>query len=549
MYELRVHLDEGSHSALTISDVLPQGLQFDQVVSINGDTTSPYSAVAPFTHANIAAPVVTGNAATGPTTVTWTLGDITNVSDGNAANDEFIILYRARPLNNGVFTQVNTTPLNNTATLGYTIATGPESLVANESITLLQPDLSVSKLVSAAGGDTVIDANEVLTYTVDITNNGAAPAYDVVLEDVLPVGMRQGGVTTTSITLGAATLANIAPTYVAATGTATWNFDTNVADAYTIPAGETLSIVYTVQADATLSPGQTLTNAATATLYYSFDDEAVPVNSVANDREVYGPSNTATTTLTTAVPVALSKVTTQATATIGVPFTYLITVPATPQTTALNDVRILDNLNLSANDLSFVSVARAAASSGTWTPVNTGNAKNVVIEDTTNGIDIPAGQQAIIELTVVLDDSVNNSAGDTFTNTADYTYNVTQDPGLPGTSGIMTIVEPDTVTLEKSGPATMRVGLPGVFTLNVQNTGTSTAWDMTITDVLPDPSPGGMCDAAPTNVTAQVFLANGTTAVSPVLTQGVDYVTSFSGAPSCTFTLTMQPPLSMRPIV
>ena len=90
--------------------------------------------------------------------------------------------------------------------------------------------------------------------------------------------------------------------------------------------------MYRVQAEDNLGPGQTLINAATAMLYYSFDDEAVPtLGPVSGIREIYGPSNTATTTLTTAGPVALLKQTTQATAYIGEQFSYRITVPATPQ--------------------------------------------------------------------------------------------------------------------------------------------------------------------------------------------------------------------------
>ena len=547
-YELRLHLDEGSHKTLIISDVLPPGLQFEQVVSINGDTTAPYSNVAPFVHNDIATPIVAGNAALAATTVTWTIGDVVNVSDNNAANDDFIIIYRARPLNNGVFAQVNSTGLTNTATLNYVIATGAVSQLDTENINLLQPDLAVTKIVAPAGGDTVIDAGELITYTVDVINSGAAPAYDTVVQDILPVGLRQGGITSTTISLlSGATLPTLAPAYDPVTGIAIWNLGNSGADTYTIPAADTLRLVYTVLADVDLGPNQTMINAVTATDYYSFDNEAVPNNGNVTDRQHYGPSNTATTTLTTPLPAALLKTTTQATAAIGEQFTYRITVPATPQTTALNDVRILDDLNASLADMTFVSVAISSAQAwvAPWTPANTGTAKNLVIEDTIVGIDIPAGLQAIIDITVVLDDtSPPNVRGLLFSNTADYTYNVTQDPGQPGISGDMTIVEPDIMQLSKTGPPTMRIGLPGSFTISVQNKGNGIAWDTTITDEIPNPTPGGMCDVAPNNIVAQIYLPDGTTPVDGTpLVEGVDYITSFSGAPAdpiCTLTLTMQ---------
>ena len=144
-------------------------------------------------------------------------------------------------------------------------------------ITALQPQLAVSKSSDPAGGSSIAPGDTV-TYTVDVLNSGNAPAYDAVIQDVLPAGLRQGGVTTTSITFVSAgvTLPVLASAYDPATGTVNWDFDTGTVDDYTIPAGETLRLVYTVQADATLGPGLELTNTALATTYYSFDDEAVP---------------------------------------------------------------------------------------------------------------------------------------------------------------------------------------------------------------------------------------------------------------------------------
>lgn len=240
-------------------------------------------------------------------------------------------------------------------------------------------------------------------------------------------------------------------------------------------------------------------------------------------------------------PEALVKANTQATATIGEEFSYLISVPSVPHASPLYDVRILDDLSASAADLEFVSVTRISGS-GIWTPVNTGTTTSLVIEDPVNGIDIPAGEQAVVEITVRLLDTGTNVAGLTFTNAAAYTYNltdgdvVTERPGLSGTTGPMTIIEPE-LTLEKSGPVTMRIAVPGTFTLNVHNTGDSPAYNLTITDVLPNLADGGMCDAAPSQISAQLFEADGVTPVAPALTAGTDFDVTFNGAPACTFTL------------
>jgi uncharacterized repeat protein (TIGR01451 family) len=180
--------------------------------------------------------------------------------------------------------------------------------------------------------------------------------------------------------------------------------------------------------------------------------------------------------------------------------------------------------------------------------VNTGTATNLVIQDTTNGIDIPAGQQIVVNVTVVLSNTANNTIGKQFQNTATYTYDsVDNSPttlanGAPGASGAITIVGP-TLTMQKSGPSTMTALAPGTFTLNVQNTGGSTAWQTTIKDILPNqtsPAPGGMCGSTPTNVAARIYQSDGVTPVSAPLVSGTDFTVSFAGAPACTFTVAMK---------
>lgn len=541
-YELRLNIQEGTSPNMVISDTLPQGLAFTEVVSINGDTAAPYAAVAPFTHAAIAAPTVTGDPMTGPSTVTWTVGDLISAGD-NTANNDFVIVYRA-VVRNLALPQVASMALNNSATLSYDTATVPGNQIGNQGVTLQQPVLGVSKSALTQFGDTVLVPNELVTYTVDIANTGAGPAYDPVLIDTIPAGLRNAGITmvSTSLVVAGTVLPNLAPVYVPATGVATWNFDTGVADAYTIPAGDTLRVVYRVQADAGIGAGISMTNSAYVYRYYSFDNDAAPTLGITTGvREIYGPTTPAEVTLTTAGPGALSKANpATTTVAVGETFTYRITVPAATVPTALYDVRIIDNLPAG---ISFVSVSAVGVQP--WTPVNTGTVSNLVIEDITTGIDIPANSQIAVDVTVQVLDAPVNVSGRTFTNTADYTYNAfdndpgTQLPGAGDTTPPMTIVGPDSVTMTKTGPATLAAATPGNFTLDVQNTGSGTAWDLTITDLLPNTANGGMCDVAPIITAVQIYDTLGNP-VPPVLTAGVDYVTSFAPAPSCTFTITMQ---------
>jgi uncharacterized repeat protein (TIGR01451 family)/fimbrial isopeptide formation D2 family protein len=306
-----------------------------------------------------------------------------------------------------------------------------------------------------------------------------------------------------------------------------------------LAAGSELTIQYDVTLADALLDGSVVSNQAIlsgGSLQVDSDDPNVNGQS---DPDVSGDEDPTRVLIEVAPPAALVKSTTQPTVSIGETFTYRITVPSAPHGTPLFDVRITDNLAAVAADVDYVDVSRVSGP-GSWTPVNTGSGNTLVIEDTGAGIDIPAGEQVVIDITLRLTDSATNVAGLTFGNTAAYTYNQlngdasSELDGLSGTSADMTIVEPQ-LTVTKTGPGLMRVGPPATFTLDVQNTGGGRAHSVELTDALPNTAEGGMCDAAPAAFTAQIFQADGATPVGPALAQGADFSVSFSGAPACTF--------------
>ena len=340
-YQLVINMQEGTSPDFVIEDTLDEGLIFEGTVSINGQDVAPYPAVSPFSHEAIPAAIVSGDPATGPTTVTWTPGgdvlnpgDVINagVGDNDITNNDFVIVYRARVLNLALDQIPTNTPLNNNVDFDYTMASGAAPpKTSSQQLELHQPDLSVTKTSLPVDGS-VINAGDVVTYTVEITNNGDSPAYDTELLDTIPLGLRSPAITMVSMSLASGTplpAVPLAPVYDPVTGTANWNFDTGTADEYSIPALDTLQIVYQVQADAGLGAGMTLTNSAQVQFYYSFDNDAPPslagINGV---REIYGPSNLAQVTLTTTPANALLKINpADLDASIGETFTYRITVP------------------------------------------------------------------------------------------------------------------------------------------------------------------------------------------------------------------------------
>src|SRR5205823_7568820 len=160
---------------------------------------------------------------------------------------------------------------------------------------------------------------------------------------------------------------------------------------------------------------------------------------------------------------------------------------------------------------------------------------------------VTAGRQFIINLTVVLNNTPVNAPGKQFINTAKWDFGrlidgVFYEP-LPGESGItppLTIAAP-VLVVTKSGPATMNLGQWGNFSLDVQNTGLTDAWNASLRDLLPHGATGGMCDLTPEILSAQIFAADGVTAVpgKGPLNRGSDYSLSYSAAPNCQLDITM----------
>src|SRR5215813_1886998 len=244
---------------------------------------------------------------------------------------------------------------------------------------------------------------------------------------------------------------------------------------------------------------------------------------------------------------------------IGAPFTYTLTFPQlvnaitgvvvnpNGSNAEVDQVTVTDNLNATGVSLSYVNSSAAWKGSGAPVGFTVTNASGLLTFSSFPPI--PAGQQIVLSVTVVLNNAVPpNSPGTQFSNTASWTLGTTIGGTfhfpLPGEQGVssppLTIAAPNLV-FTKSGPSTMNPGQLGQFTLNVQNTGNSDAWNATIVDKLPTGATGGMCTATPQILSAQVFQADGVTPVpgKGPLAAGTDYTFSYAGAPACTLTLNM----------
>ncbi|NOR43804.1 MAG: DUF11 domain-containing protein, partial [Gammaproteobacteria bacterium] len=253
----------------------------------------------------------------------------------------------------------------------------------------------------------------------------------------------------------------------------------------------------------------------------------------------------------------------QTTATIGVPFTYTMIIPVLfdPATGGIvtdgsvNDIgniRVTDDLSLAGTGADLTLLNVIAYQEGTNTPVPINNIGGNNLDFTLP--DITAGDQIIVEVTVVLNDTAANVAGNTFINTAKWSFSRFIDgqlfEPLPGEWGVtqpLTIAEPDLVVTKTSNESVLNLGTQADFTIDVQNNGGSDAWNVTILDQLPDGATAGMCDFDPTipGISARIFEADGTTPVSVQLIQGLDFTATYrdssTGPPAtrCQLELTM----------
>jgi large repetitive protein len=483
-YTLTLSVPEGTLGNLELFDTLPQGLKFEGTVSINGNTgPAPYAAVAPFSHTAVPEANEAGDPAAGSTTVTWSFGSVTN-QPNDGLSDDLVIVYRARVLNEVFAHSYLSIPLSNVVNMSYDTATGRVTQTDDDTITALQPMLTVTKSSNPVSGSSIA-AGGTVTYTVDIRNTGTAPAYDAVLQDIIPAGMRVGGVTMVSTYLLSSPtpgLANLAPVYESNTGVATWDFDSGV---YMIPAGDTLRVVYSVLADADLGANLTLTNAALVTTYYSFDDEAVPtLGTVTGVREIYGPTNTASTTLVTGASptkTLLSPATPEST--IGQEVTYRITVPGTVSTRSLYDVVITDPLD---PNLEYISATVTGVDDTSVNNTSTPTQMYIAIAE------IPAGRQAVIELRARVRNAMGAQQGVAINNTVSYTYanspGGTTQPALSSGTLTVNIVEPHIETITKSAnPTTATAGEIVRYSLTLTASGgiyASDVFDVTLIDSL-----------------------------------------------------------------
>jgi len=533
-FQIEISLPEGTTNNLIINDNLnATGLsyvlsdlapfevtyEFEGIQSINGSATLDKTVFN-----SLPLNGATGNAI-------WDVGTVITQAENdpteNLINPVIRIKYFAR-INNDTLTD-NGVTLQNSAVINYingedtSTEVSPPSAPPVETVveSLLVVSKTVTNLTSGAGPAAVGD---VLEFRINFDNTaGTSTAFDTNVVDTLPVSLLLD--TSFTPTVSGVPITGFNPTPSGApAGPLIWGRG-NADNSLDVPAGQLLVLTYRTIVQPGTPPNAIISNSALVdwTSLNDTDPSSPFERTGANCPNIVPPNDYCDGPVTAAVssgaPTQLLKANPIDTAiSIGEEFTYRITVPQVPQGTVLYDVQILDNLTVSAANLSFVSVTKVSGNLP-WTPVNISpTPDNLIIADAVNGngIDIPAGDQVVVDVTVVMRNvSPPNDMGLQFANTATYTFNLINDndasrtPGPGNITPDMTVVEP-LLQLDKRGPAgSVTFSAPIPYTLVVENVGTGPAFDTNIVDRLPDlpdvPTMiGGTCDVAPVNFDARI---------------------------------------------
>ena len=188
--------------------------------------------------------------------ITFGFTNVVVTGDNNTTNNTFYILadylVRSNAVNNGL--GPNPTVHTNHATLTYQGNPGNTVTSAVVTTTVIEPKLEITKSLSPTNH---VDAGDIISVTLVVTNSGTGTAYDVVIEDELALPY-----------FDISTLANvIVPTgfvhEVDGDILRFKSYEFAPTGTNTIEAGETLTFTFDVHTGAGLPPNSVVTNTAT----------------------------------------------------------------------------------------------------------------------------------------------------------------------------------------------------------------------------------------------------------------------------------------------
>lgn len=214
-YHLEVVVPETTAiNSYQLQDVLPPGLLY-----LGGSTTVATKS-AGLTATNFP-PLITGTPSCNGSTMTFDFGNVTNPNN-SSAQELLTVDFNALVCN--VFSNQDATQLVNTLNV---LLNGTQIATATAAASVVEPNIVVTKNATA----TSLTLNGTAHYTVTLTNNGSATAFDVHLTDTLPQCLT--GVTGVSVSVPATNSStpaklDVTVSSIAVGGTVTVQYDATI---------------------------------------------------------------------------------------------------------------------------------------------------------------------------------------------------------------------------------------------------------------------------------------------------------------------------------
>ncbi len=501
-YRLAITIPQGTAGNLVLTDVLPAGLQY-----LAGSATIAYESDAAFTTTVPAGALADGSHVTvSGQTLTFNLGAVTN-NDADAGTERIFVEFNALVLNSAANNAGDTKANQFTASVngGTTVNSTSSSVTAR----IVEPRVTVGKTANRAK----VDGGDLITYTVTLTNTGGAngaDAFNVALADALPAGLTLvGGVAHVSGV-------NVTGSLVATAGATSL---TTAAGGFTLAHGQSAVFTYQVLVGNTVEHGDDLdnqvditwtslpgtgttpnaTNGTTPGASGEADGERAGTGAGQNDYAdsdavsvevelLYSFEKTVTSTNLAATGAAQGDPLIEDLA-IGEYVTYTIKVILGEGTTTgvvLKDILptgliyVGSSLGYSANLTPSVNPPGFVVN-GSEITYTLGD---VTVQNVADGASASPAANRTITLTVTarVADVPGNQSGTVLTNTAEFASGAHATP-LSDTA-LVEIVTPALTIAKRWATTPTQAGDAFAFDIELENTGTATAFDINLIDQL-----------------------------------------------------------------
>ncbi len=475
-YRISMAIPETNMTNYQIMDTLPSVFEVISASLIN-DSGVSHSFVAPVFQDNLNGDGIND-------TVVFAFGNVSNTPNPGIETIEVEVVAKVKDN----LLNVAGTPYTNTATISFDEK--PVPYTVNSSADLVEPSISTTKTVLPLAGD----SGDAFEFTITITNNGQAPAYDVEITDIpgskiiVDTGFSTDGLDNTGDTLIDNPVEALGNFY---NGTQfAWNNTTTANPLFAkLDPGGSITLKYRVTLANTVLPNEILAN--TANVSYDSYPGAEP------DQRLYSDSDTANITVSSNafITKSLRDAVIQKKINDTIPYRIEVRIPEGTIDGLVIDDTLDPGLAFLPGTLNIINSNPAEVAydgtplspvltpdSVTLTPGVSQNISfafgNMVNSNTNNAVD----EILTVEYDVLVLNTADNNLGDLKNNSAAAVYGTTGGTQGPVVAPVVTVIEP-IIGIQLS--SVYAGGDVITYQIRIENNGDSSAYDNIIESILP----------------------------------------------------------------